>query len=47
MEGDIDSVSQLIEELENCQASDFVKVSKRLKLNAKDLQEVASLSKKS
>lgn len=47
MEGDIDSVSQLIEELENCQASDFVKVSKRLKLKAEDFQEFASWSKNS
>jgi cysteine dioxygenase len=42
MQGDIDSVSQLIQVLENSQASDFVKISKRLKLKAFDFKEYAS-----
>ncbi len=42
MQGDIDSVSQLIQVLEKSQASDFVKISKRLKLKASDFEEHAS-----
>lgn len=47
MQGDIESVSQLIQVLENSQASDFVKISKRLKLKASDFEEYASWGKDS
>jgi len=45
MEADIDSVSALIEVLENSKASDFAKISKGLKLKASDFAEYASWNK--
>tara|TARA_R110000868_G_scaffold242796_3_gene498331 strand:+ start:103 stop:639 length:537 start_codon:yes stop_codon:yes gene_type:complete len=45
MEADINSVKKLIEVLENSQASDFSKISERLKLSAADFIEYASWSK--